>query len=74
MEQALARDPEGAEMLLVGILNTPLAQTRHQCKEDLATAISNHGLKDQMLHFILRWSYWGVGGVEMEDLESIFGN
>ena len=62
VEQALAWGPEGVDTLLVGKLNAHLAQPRYQQEGDLATAIVNHGLSYQSLHFIPRQRYRGEGG------------
>ena len=60
--QALSREPEGVGTLLVDDLNTCLSQPRDQREEDLETAIDNHGLTDQLMHFTPRRRYRGERG------------
>ena len=50
------------ETLLVGDLNTCLAQPHNCHKEDLATAIANYSLENQTLKFIPWRNYRGEGG------------
>ena len=58
MEQALTENPKGLEIILLGNLNarlrglnTRLGELRDKQKEELATALSNHGLEDVNRHF-----------------------
>ena len=52
---------EGVEALIFGNLDSHLAQPRDQWKEDLATAISSHGIAYQSMNFITRQIYRGEG-------------
>ena len=49
-------------MLLVGNLNTRLAQPRNQREEELSTATTNHDLEDQTKKFIPWQCYRGEEG------------
>ena len=52
VEHTLVLCPKGTATVLVRNLNARLAQPCNRREEDLATAISNHGLEYQTLYFI----------------------
>ena len=68
MEQALTENTKGLEIILLGnlnarlrYLNARLGGLRDKQKEELATALSDHGLEDVTRYFTLRRRYRGRG-------------
>ena len=59
--EALSCGKAGMVKMLVGYLNSCLAQLRDQQEEDLATAIANHGLSGQSWHYNPIQRYKGGG-------------
>ena len=57
---ALKERPQGAALLVVGDLNTPLTEPENdQRGTDIAAALTAEGLEDMATQFLLRRSTWG---------------
>ena len=61
LEQVMADKSKRVGTILLGELNTCLGEMINECTEDLATALSNHGLGDVTRNFTPRQLYKGQG-------------
>ena len=61
VEQVLTAKPPGIDTILMGDLNARLEDPRNNGKDDLVTALANHGLEDACRNFTQRGWYRGRG-------------